>query len=213
YSPFYADVYLAVNWEKDGSEIKNNFNEKGGVRSNVWMLRDTAANCFLRPGLTWPRRTQRFGVRIMPEGAIFADKGPVAFDAENDPAHLMSLLTLMLSRPFGVLIELSLNAGDSTARSYEVGVIQKTPVPNLSPAHQAQLAALARRAWSLKRCLDSVNETSHAFALPAALAPLHRAEIETELAKIQADIDAITFDLYGFSEADRQAALASSPSS
>lgn len=207
YSPFYADVYLAVNWYKDGGEIKNNLNEKGGVRSNVWMLRDTAANFFLRPGLTWPLRTQQFGVRAMPADCIFGHKGPVAFNESDDSNSLLAHLALMASRPFEALVELSLNAGDSTARSFEVGIIQKTPVPNFNSEQQIMLASLARRAWSLKRTLDTIEETSHAFVLPAALrvrlGNYHPPTIEAELARIQSEIDDIAFDLYGFNEADR----------
>jgi hypothetical protein len=210
YSPFYADVYLVVNWAQEGAEIKNNLNEKGGVRSNVWMLRDTAANYFGKPGLTWPLRTQKLGVRAMPADCIFGHKGPVAFDETDDSRSLLAHLALMASRPFESLVELSLNAGDSTARSFEVGVIQKNPVPHLTPEQREQLATLARHAWSLKRTLDTVEETSHAFLLPAALrdrlGPFDPAAIEAELARIQAEIDAIAFDLYGFAEADRQAA-------
>lgn len=213
YSPFYADVYLVVSWAGDGAEVKNNLNEKGGVRSNVWMLRDTAAHFFFRPGLTWPLRTQQLGIRAMPAECIFGHKGPVVFNESDHRASLLAHLALMTSRPFEALVELSLNAGDSTARSFEVGIIQKTPVPNLSAEQQARLAALARRAWSLKRTLDTIEETSHAFALPAALRsrfgdydPL---AIEAEVARIQAEIDAIAFDLYGFSGADRAAAQTS----
>lgn len=211
YSPFYSDVYLCVNWNKNGNEIKNNLNDKGSVRSNVWMLRDTAANFFFRPGLTWPRRTQQFGVRVMPKGAIFADKGPTAFSKNDSKPSSLALLALMSSRPFGSLIGLSLNAGDATARSFEVGIIQKTPVPDLNSDQKSTLAALAHSAWSLKRTIDTIEETSHAFVLPAALRPrlgdYDPPAIEAELARIQAEIDDIAFDLYGFSGADRQAAL------
>jgi hypothetical protein len=113
----------------------------------------------------------------------------------------------MASRPFEALVELSLNAGDSTARSFEVGIIQKTPVPNFNSEQQIMLASLARRAWSLKRTLDTIEETSHAFVLPAALrvrlGNYHPPTIEAELARIQSEIDDIAFDLYGFNEADR----------
>lgn len=209
YSPFYADVYLLVNWSGDGSEIKNNLNEKGAVRSNVWMLRDTAVNFFKRPGLTWPRRTTSgISVRAMPNGCIFGDKGPAVFVTDDSSDDLLALLALTNSRPFSILIELQLAAADAAARSYEVGVIQRTPVPSLTEAQRKQLASLACRAWSLKRTADSINETSHSFVLPAALSAAVSGDqslaIKTEMDEIHAAIDAIAFELYGFEEADRE---------
>ncbi len=57
--------------------------------------------------------------------------------------------------------------------------------------------------------LDTIEETSHAFVLPAVLrerlGDFDPPTIETELARIQSKIDDIAFDLYGFSEADRAA--------
>jgi hypothetical protein len=102
--------------------------------------------------------------------------------------------------------------------SYEVGVIQRTPVPDLTPADEAALASLARRAWSLKRSLDTRTETSHAFVLPALLETEgrtlgarsaawteHVQQFEAELAAIQAEIDERCFVLYGIDEEDRRA--------
>lgn len=151
----------------------------------------------------------------MPAGCIFADKGPAAFVASDDPEDLLSLLALTNSCAFGLVVSLQLAAADAAARSYEVGVIQQTPVPNLDAEQRSRLAALARRAWSLKRNLDVVIETSHAFLLPIAvlqtqgerLGVFEPPAIEAELARIQAKIDDIAFELYGFSDADRAAAL------
>jgi hypothetical protein len=204
FSPIYADVYLLVNWSSGGGEIKHNLNDKGSIRSNVWMLRDTASNFFLRPGITWPRRTQGgLSLRAMPAGCIFADKGPASFVLGDDSDELLALLALTNSRAFGLLVSLQMAFG-----SYEVGVIQRTPVPSLTEAQRKQLASLAGRAWSLKRTADSVTETSHAFLLPAVLrAPPgcdQSLALKVEIDEIHAAIDAIAFDLYGFAEADRE---------
>lgn len=204
FSPFYSDVYLQVNWRLEGREIKNNLNEKGGVRSNVWMLRETATNFFLRPGLTWPLRSQLgFGMRAMPPGCLFGHKGPAAFLSNDDPEELLALLALTNSSAFRLLVSLQMAFG-----SYEVGVIQKTPVPLLIGKQRKQLAALARCAWSLKRSADSISETSHAFTLPSALRKHTESNQATDLNikinEIHEAIDAIAFDLYGFAEADRE---------
>jgi hypothetical protein len=142
----------------------------------------------------------------MPAGCIFADKGPAAFVADDDPEDLLAMLALGNSRAFALLVSLQIAFG-----SYEVGVIQKTPVPVLSHGDRGRLAHFARRAWSLKRNLDTTSETSHAFLLPAALRPcledFDRPAIEAELTRIQTQIDSMVFELYGFSETDRQDAI------
>ena len=207
YSPFYADVYLVVNWADGGAEIVHFTDPKTGKQNS----RPQNTDYYLRPGLTWPLRTQSgLSLRAMPADCIFGHKGPAAFVANNDPDTLLALLALTNSRAFGLLVSLQMAFG-----SYEVGVIQKTPIPPLPSAIRLLLSAHARRAWSLKRSLDTVNETSHAFLLPAALRALtptslpegdfDPSAIEAELVQIQAEIDAIAFDLYGFSKADRLA--------
>jgi hypothetical protein len=121
FSPFYADVHLVVNWQQNGDEIRNNLNERGGVRSNVWMLRDTAANCFLRPGLTWPRRTQGgLSVRAMPAGCIFADKGPAAFVVNNDTNELLALLAIVNVRAFRSFVDQQMAFGSYEVVSFSV---------------------------------------------------------------------------------------------
>ena len=209
FSPYYSDIYLMLNWLGQRTQIESNLNEKGNVRSNIWMLRDTASSFFGRPGITWPRRTQGgLSLRALPSGCVFADKGPSAFVENDSPDALQSMLALVNSHAFGLLVSLQMAFG-----SYEVGVIKRTPVPDLNFDQKAILAALARRAWSLKRTIDTINETSHAFLLPSAMrARLDNYDppaIDAELANIQAEIDDIAFDLYGFSDADRAAALGS----
>lgn len=153
-------------------------------------------------------------MRVLPSGCIFADKGPAAFLKDDSPEELLAILAVTNSSAFGVLVSLQLAAADAAARSYEVGVIQRTPVPDLTPDQRSQLATLARCAWSLKRSLDTVTETSHAFLLPLVLRQAQADHlgafdppaIEAELARIQAEIDDIAFSLYGFSDADRAAA-------
>jgi hypothetical protein len=105
----------------------------------------------------------------MPAGCIFADKGPATFVLDDNLHALLALLALTNSAPFASLVALQLAAADAAARSYEVGVIQRTPVPELSPEVTDRLSRLVRHAWSLKRDLDTATLTSHAFVLPALL--------------------------------------------
>ncbi|MEI2323567.1 hypothetical protein [Pseudomonas aeruginosa] len=206
FSRFYTDMPVVVNWASDGAEIKNNLNEKGGIRSNVWMLRDTATNYFLQPGMTWPLRGITFSSQVVPKGCVFSVAGKMAFA----PAHeLETWLAVFNSRPFDYLVRLF--AGKVGGVQYEVGLIGGIPIPVISDDQSTQLSKLARRGWSIKRALSSTEEKSHAFLLPAALrsriGDLDPQAVVTELASIQAQVDDIAFSLYGFSDSDRAAAL------
>src|SRR5690606_18483972 len=210
FSSYYADVYLMTNWDKDGAEVKARICRRYPYLNGNAEFVAKNPQFYLRSGLTWPRRTNGLSFRVMPRGCIFADKGPAAFVADDAPDTLLALCALLNSQAFGLLVSVQL-ARVELAQSFEVGLIQQTPVPDLNPEQQSQLATLARRAWSLKRTLDTTTETSHAFVLPAALrarlGDYDPPAIEAELARIQAEIDVIAFDLYGFAEADRLAAV------
>lgn len=208
FSPFYCDIRTVVNWGGDGAEIKNNLNKSGGIRSNIWMLQETAKKFFLKPGLTWPLRGSRISVQAVPKGCIFSVAGKMAF-AEAD--ELSAIYGVMNSKAY---LHFLRTLSDAVRIQFEVGLIQRTPIPEFSAEQREQLRRLAFKGWSLKRKMDGPVETSHAFLLPSSLC--HRlgeynpTVIEAELEKIQAEIDAISFELYGFSEADRHAALGES---
>jgi hypothetical protein len=212
FSPFYSDIYLLVKWWKNGFEIWNNLNASGGVRSNIWMLKDTSRAYFFRPSITWPRRAHLKGsFRLIPKDSIFSDSGPCAFD--EDPLVLLGILNssaylylLMLLMPRGT-------EGGQTLK-LEVGYVASVPIPKPNTDQKQKISAFAARSWLLRRNLDTIEETSHAFLLPTALRARSKdydpPAIEAELTYIQEEIDEIVFDLYGFSEADRAAALGSS---
>lgn len=218
YSPIYYDQHLLVNWANDGAEMKGWIVVRYG--GGHWARNIRSTEHYLRPGLTWPRRTNGLSFRLMPAGCIFADKGPAAFVAGDDPNELLALCGILNSKAFDLLVSIQL-ARTELAQSYEVGLIQQTPIPALTRDDRSALTAKARRMWSLKHALDTAHETSHAFALPALLqrpatlrtATLvelaanweqHVAETEAELSTIQAGIDEIAFAAYSIAPEDRR---------
>lgn len=199
-SSFYADVHLVVNWSKGGAEIKNNVNERGGVRSNVWMLRETEANHFRQPGLTFTlARTPRFSPRALPRDLIFGHVGSCLFAPVNELGALSALLNSSAVTYILRVISIS---------NWEVGYVRQLPMPPIAESIAKELAGLAESAWSLRRTMDSIHETSHAFLLPSSLRarvggfdPL---SIDSNLKEVQSAIDEIAFDLYGISATDRE---------
>jgi hypothetical protein len=210
YSPYYADVHLLVNWERNAAEIEASVLKKypylGGDAN--WVIHRECN--YFHPGVSWSARTQGgFSMRTLPAGCVFASKGPAAFDSsENLPA----LLGITNSKPFLEFVSLQMAFG-----SYEVGVIQRTPIPDALETEAEVLGDLVLRCVDVKRGFDTANETSHAFHLPALLQAegttlgerLERwrnlvLDGERQLAEYQRDIDDIAFQLYGIEGEDRR---------
>lgn len=213
FSRYYSDIPLVLEWRDYGAILKAKvIAEHGHAGKRIYN-----EEYYFRPGLTWPRRTDGLSFRVLPEGCIFGDKGPAAFVANDHPEALLALCSVVNSAPFSALVSLQL-ARTELAQSYEVGLIQQTPVPDLSPDDEALLAGLALTSWSLKRRLDTVNETSHALLLPALLSvsgaslteraaawAQHADALGRRLTELQAQIDDRCFVLYGINAEDRAA--------
>ncbi|MPR06287.1 type II restriction endonuclease subunit M [Microvirga tunisiensis] len=205
HNPFYANVHLVVRWPGEGRELKAA--ASAWRASKGWGEQWTAVlngyDYYGRPGISWPVRSQTgFSARAFGQGGIFGHKGPTLFLDDDSDVALEAMLAIMNSAPFKYFISLQMAFG-----AYEVGVIQRTPVPELSPNDRTALATLARRAWSLKRNLDTANEASSAFVLPGPLLTLRTGvdavQIEAEIGSIQTEIDDLAFRLYGLEGQDR----------
>ena len=155
YCRFYADVELVVHWDPARRTFARFFGRKGRETERPESLDD-----FFGPGLTWPRRTQRgFSLRIMPEGCIFADKGPAIFPVrERDKWFLLGLAN---STPAEYLLKGLMSFG-----SWEVGVIKRLPVPQPAAHQHEHVRTIAREIHDAKAAWDRCNETSTRFERP-----------------------------------------------
>lgn len=103
FSPFYANIYLVINWQKQGSEIANF--SKAYIRN---------PDFYFRPGLTWPlRTTSGLSMRLMPSNCIFGHKGPSIFIHKNLPDKILSLAAIANGKAFQILIAVQLAAADA----------------------------------------------------------------------------------------------------
>lgn len=211
YRPFFNPSPLVMDWEESGKKLKALIEGRGDSPSRN--IRSESLQG--RRGLTYSSRTQKgLGFQPLPAGSLFTVKGPGIF--ASDVQELVSLLALMNSVPFRFLVSLQMAFG-----SFEIGVIQRTPLPVLSRVECSELAKLALGTWRTKRVLDTPTATSHAFVLPALLPPpgntlAERGDAwaarvrtsEESVAAIQAEIDNLAFRLYGLDAADRAALTA-----
>ena len=143
--------------------------------------------------------------------------GSAAFQKDDDTDDLLSTLAILNSKPFNELMSLlSSRGGEGSAqtKTYDVGCLSKSPIPNTTDEITKELNFLAFRAWKAERIKVSIDETSHVFLLPEALRnrfdgydPI---AVQLELSDIQAKIDEIASGLYGFSDMNPVAALGTS---
>jgi hypothetical protein len=211
FAPFYFDTQTLVRWNAE----RQTYTGFLGTEHRP-LEKPASVDWFFRPGLTWPRRSNQLSVSVLPRGCVFGNKGPAIFAEDDDQTALLALAAILNSQVFGFLLALQI-ARVELAQSFEVGLIQDAPIPDLS-TYKTALSGLARRAWSLRRSLDTHVETSHDFTLPALLQVNNNtlngrasswfskiAAIKSDFAAVQAEIEASGFDLYGIEDEDRRA--------
>ena len=207
FSRYYSDIDLIVHWDFKRQTFPDFQGRKGRATPRPEALDD-----YFKPGLTWPRRTQRgFNLRVLPEGCIFADKGPAIFPKNAEDTWY--LLGLANAAPAEYLLKGLMSFG-----SWEVGVIKRLPVPEPNPAQRETISAFARQIHDAKAAWDTGNETSTRFTRPwllqEELAPLdlpsrldHLAEQEANgegrIQALYAQLNDEAYKLYGISVAHR----------
>jgi len=153
YSPYWADIHLLVDWQREGERIRS---YEGS--------RPQSIRLYFSPGLTWTLRTgSAFAIRVLPKGCIFSNKGNIVrLDGDLYPA-----LAWLKSRAVDALMGTMQPAGDETqsfaaSRSYEVGMVQKLPWP-FSSAAPAELAQGGRMLVETVAEADRHDETTRLF--------------------------------------------------
>jgi hypothetical protein len=146
---FYAGVDLVIDWKEE---------HRADLKASGNAL--PSEEFYFKAGLTWPRRTQRgFNLRVLPEGCVFADKGPAIFP--TDPRKTFYILGIANSAPAEFLLRGLMSFG-----SWEVGVIKRLPVPQASTKQADHVASFAKAIHDAKREWDSGNEISTSFERP-----------------------------------------------
>ncbi len=205
YSPFYDDIYLVTLAPTPRSSLAA---FQGSYIRNP--------DCYGKAGITWPPRTnKRFAPRALPRGCAFGHKGPSIVGIEPDPWALLAALN---SRVVSYLLSLGLGTaeaeGGAGANSYEVGLVQRIPVPSVLPADE-ELAEQSKRAWTASASSGLRDETSAIFMSPVAPLELRGSLDATWTALIARDqaglqsyveaqeaIDRRTCKLYGLTARD-----------
>lgn len=168
YAPYFRDFDLVIKWHADGRELKAFLSEYRGSRGwgYQWSAALNGHGDYFRSGVTWSRRTSTWiSGRVLPPGCIFGDKGPALFSTDETQRGLVCRLAWLNSSVVSALLALSVGKegtfGTAEASSYEVGVVERLPFPDVSQDNE--LSAIAMRLVHRRVHATSFLETSTVF--------------------------------------------------
>lgn len=155
YRRWYGNFEYVINWENNGAEICNFFDEKGKLRSRPQNLKFQ-----LKKGLTYSSVSSgNFGIRFCPEGSIFDSSGSMIFCSESILFYILSYLGSIVVRNFQTFLSPSIG--------FEVGQLQLIPLKEITNHKKINILTTACIDFS-KSDWDSF-ETSWDFSVPPML--------------------------------------------
>lgn len=157
---WYGNQDLVVNWEDDGSEIKENIVRKYPYLKGKWGFVAKNPDFYFRPSLTYSALAGGgFAVRVSPPGFIFDTKGSCVFPTVDLPMpRLAALMNSSIVSRFLSLLAPTLD--------FNLASLKGIPVPERLPE---ELDALADEAIAIAKSDWDDFETSWDFSGPAVL--------------------------------------------
>ena len=135
---WYGNNEWIVNWENDGHEIKNNFNEKGKLRS-----RPQNRQYYFREGITWSDvSSSYFGVRYAEKGFIFDVKGSSMFPKESYSIELV--LAIIASKIVSEFLKIL-----NPTISFQVGDLKRIPIILPDKTNESKIIGLSKENISI----------------------------------------------------------------
>ncbi|CAE6791920.1 BREX-1 system adenine-specific DNA-methyltransferase PglX [Paraburkholderia domus] len=162
YRRWYGNFEFVVNWERDGSDIRNFADDKGKIRS-----RAQNTNFYFKEGVTWTFVSSgSFGVRYAPKGSIFDVAGSSAFPPQGYAKKLSGALASKVTSEFLSLINPTLNfqVGNIAALPFDQSVLS-----GIDGSTQENAIEITKSDWD-------AYETSWDFTTLPLLQSEHRAQ-------------------------------------
>lgn len=208
YNKWYGNFWVKVNWEDNGYEIKNFFDDKGKLRS-----RPQSEKFYFKEGVTYCSSGSRgCSFRYLPANQIISGAGPGIFPSEkySNINYYLGFLNTILST---YLLE-SLNPTVNVTQ----GDIKRVPFARPNEKNEQMVDVLVQNNIDIKKhlCTYSVVEQNYSHS---PITPVSSPESEltryynyenallTQILLNEAIINRIVFDVYELSEHDRQMVL------
>ncbi|MEO1900796.1 MAG: BREX-1 system adenine-specific DNA-methyltransferase PglX [Alcanivorax sp.] len=199
---WYGNCEYVIDWEDDGTRIRNFKDENGKVRS-----RPQNTEYYFREGITWADiTTNSFAARHAPNGFIFDVKGSSGFPERNMLKQVIGLMNSKLMLGFMQIL--------NPTTTFQVGDMAR--VPFLRPENSRQhLDANVNRLISLGKIDWDAYETSWDFRLAELLhrnyrqptlkdtyqkLRAHWREVTLEMQRLEEENNRIFIDTYGLQD-------------
>ncbi|MDO5424056.1 MAG: BREX-1 system adenine-specific DNA-methyltransferase PglX [Eubacteriales bacterium] len=122
---WYGNLIHVINWENDGFEIRNFYDENGRLKS-----RPQNTSSFFKEGITWSSLTGGFfGGRYLPDNSTFSDIGPLLILNNNE--CLYNVLAYVNSKVFQAILDIC-----CTGLHYQNGII--AGLPCIDPKYKSE---------------------------------------------------------------------------
>ena len=155
FSTFYNDVHLVVLWANGGNEV-------GAYNRSLYETDAQSrrgSSFYLRPAVTYSRRTDYFSARALPDNCFFSDKGPCIIPLnKTTPTYLLGVFNSDLFR--------GLVHAQSQGGCFETGVLKFLPWSEPDKTVQEGVEFAAKAAWKAKARVFSMFETDTRFISP-----------------------------------------------
>lgn len=208
YNKWYGNFWVKVNWEDNGYEIKNFFDDKGKLRS-----RPQSEKFYFKEGVTYCSSGSRgCSFRYLPANQIISGAGPGIFPSEkySNINYYLGFLNTILST---YLLE-SLNPTVNVTQ----GDIKRVPFARPNEKNEQMVDVLVQNNIDIKKhlCTYSVVEQNYSHS---PITPVSSPESEltryynyenallTQILLNEAIVNRIVFDVYELSDHDRQMVL------
>ena len=208
YNKWYGNFWVKVNWEDNGYEIKNFFDDKGKLRS-----RPQSEKFYFKEGVTYCSSGSRgCSFRYLPANQIISGAGPGIFPSEkySNINYYLGFLNTILST---YLLE-SLNPTVNVTQ----GDIKRVPFARPNEKDEQMVDVLVQNNIDIKKhlCTYSIIEQNFTHS-PIGTSSMPTEELShffnydnallTQILLNEAIINRIVFDVYELSEHDRQMVL------
>ena len=173
YTPFYDDIHLMADWEREAAKIKAHIVQQYPYLNGDWGWVVKNSHAYFRAGLTYPERTASdFSPRVLPKGVVFTAVGMAIQGDDRD--SLLGYLAGSYTRLFKMVVDAFVGSGDSSvsgsaAKHIRAGLLNVLPhsLPEATPLAISNTVAAIRK----RQFWQSQDETCAHFSRPEWLRP------------------------------------------